>query len=190
MQNGVAEQDAADLMQVMRALSAGWNAGSAAAFVAGMTEDTHYVAFDGSVLEGASEIEAFHQPAFDTHLRGTELQIDVTGMRALGEHSFVVFATGGAIRREGGPRDLTGDSVQTFICQRIDATMRVTVFQNTRIRPLRGPAAAAAWRGFDTLWATSVGTLDGRLQVWATSVEQGGAGGGPPPGSGPPSEAR
>lgn len=172
MRNGIGENDAAELMRLMHALSAGWNAGDAAAFVAGMTADTHYVAFDGSVLEGADEIAAFHQPAFDTHLRGTRLQIDVTGMRALDKDSFVVFATGGAARPHGGAQELTGDSVQTFICQRIDAAMRVTVFQNTRIRPLRGPAAAAAWRSFDNLWATS--------------IEQGGSAGGPPPGDGPP----
>ena len=166
MRDGVDERAAGELLAAMRALSEGWNAGDAPAFVASMTEDTHYVAFDGSVLEGARAIAAFHQPAFDTHLRGTELLIDVTGMRTLGEDSFVVFATGGAVRPQGGPAELTGDSVQTFICQRIAAAMRVTVFQNTRVRPLRGPAAAAAWRNFD--------------QLWATSVEQPGAGGGPP----------
>lgn len=168
MQNEVGEAVAAELLQVMQALSEGWRSGSGAAFVTSMTERTHYVAFDGSVLEGADQIAAFHQPAFETHLKGTELQIDVTHMRALSGDSFLVFAQGGAVRRSGGPSELTGDSVQTFICQRIDAAMRVTVFQNTRVRPLRGPAAAAVWRSFDNLWETF--------------VEQNGSQGGPPSG--------
>lgn len=170
MADGIGEQATAELLQLMGSLAAGWDAGDAAAFTANMTSDTHYVAFDGSVLDGAGAIAAFHQPAFDTHLKGTKLHIDVTGMRALGDDSFVVFATGGAVRPDGGPKELTGDAVQTFICQRVDAALRVTVFQNTRIRPLRGPAAAAAWRNFDSLWETS--------------VEQAGPGGGPPPGRG------
>ena len=167
MRNEVDEKTAAELHQLMRALADGWNSGSAAAFVAGMTEHTHYVAFDGSVLEGAEEIAAFHQPAFDTHLKGTELQIDVTEMRALGENGFLVFATGGAAKPDGS-RELTGDSVQTFVCERIGADLRVTVFQNTRVRPLRGPGPAAVWRSFDTLWETF--------------VERSGPQGGPPPG--------
>ncbi|WP_174292834.1 SgcJ/EcaC family oxidoreductase [Sphingomonas bacterium] len=156
MADDVGEGATAELRQLMREIAAGWDAGDAAAFAANMTPDTHYVAFDGSVLDGADAIAAFHQPAFDTHLKGTKLHIDITGMRALGGDSFVVFATGGAVRPDGGPKELTGDAVQTFVCQRVDAAMRVTVFQNTRIRPLRGPAAAAAWRSFDTLWETSV----------------------------------
>ena len=51
----------------------GWNTGSAEAFAAPFATDGHLVAFDGTHFKGRDEIVAFHQPLFDTWLKGTRL---------------------------------------------------------------------------------------------------------------------
>jgi len=153
MANAVSEKDRSELLQLMTLLSDGWNAGIGDEFVKGMADHVHFVAFDGSTFDTAKGVAGFHQPAFDLHLAHTRLEIEVTGIRAIAADAFVVFATGGVVRkRDGGSGELMGYSAQTFVCERIGGVLRVTSFQNTRVRPLKGREAAVVWRTFDTLW--------------------------------------
>jgi uncharacterized protein (TIGR02246 family) len=112
----------------------------------------HFVAFDGSAFDTAKGVADFHQPAFEHHLAGTRLEIEVTGIRAIAADAFVVFATGGVKPPDGSSGELMGYSAQTFVCERIGGVLRVTSFQNTRVRPLKGREAAVVWRTFDNLW--------------------------------------
>ena len=147
------EQDRKDLLQLMSMLSEGWNTGRGNDFVRPMAEDVHFVAFDGSTFDTAAGVSAFHQPAFETHLSDTRLEINVTGMRALSSDAFVVFATGGVVKKQDGTSgELMGYSAQTFVCERVQGALRITSFQNTRVRPLKGREAAIVWRTFDSLW--------------------------------------
>jgi uncharacterized protein (TIGR02246 family) len=50
-----------------------WNRGDAVAFVADFADDAEFVAFDGTVLKGREDIIAYHQPLFDTALKGSQL---------------------------------------------------------------------------------------------------------------------
>jgi uncharacterized protein (TIGR02246 family) len=50
-----------------------WNHGDATAFAADFADDAHFVAFEGTILHGRDEIVAFHQPLFDTVLKGSTL---------------------------------------------------------------------------------------------------------------------
>lgn len=149
----VKEQDSKELLKLMSMLVEGWNTGRGDEFARPMAENVHFVAFDGSTFDTAAGVSAFHQPAFDTHLSNTRMEINVTGMRALSSDAFVVYATGGIVRKQDGASgELMGYSAQTFVCERIQGALRVTSFQNTRVRPLKGREAAVVWRTFDTLW--------------------------------------
>jgi uncharacterized protein (TIGR02246 family) len=151
--SNIKEQDSKELLQLMSMLSEGWNSGRGDVFVRPMAEDVHFIAFDGSTFDTAAGVAAFHQPAFETHLLNTRLEIKVTGMRALSSDAFAVFATGGVVKKQDGTSgELMGYSAQTFICERVQGTLRITSFQNTRIRPLKGREAAIVWRTFDNLW--------------------------------------
>jgi uncharacterized protein (TIGR02246 family) len=149
----IKEEDRKELLRLMSMLSEGWNTGRGQEFVRPMAEDVHFVAFDGSTFDTAAGVSDFHQPAFDTHLSNTRLEINVTGMRALSSDAFAVFATGGVVKKQDGTSgELMGYSAQTFICERFRGVLQITSFQNTRVRPLKGREAAIVWRTFDTLW--------------------------------------
>jgi len=64
-------------IEAMSAIPAGmaeaWNNGDATAFAADFADDAKFVAFEGTILNGPAEITAFHQPIFDTLLKGSRL---------------------------------------------------------------------------------------------------------------------
>ena len=59
----------------------GWNRGSAEAFAAAFAEDGVLIGFDGTRFDGRQAIVAFHQPLFDSHLKGSRL----VGFKSVGE---------------------------------------------------------------------------------------------------------
>jgi len=79
-------------------------------------EDAHFVAFDGTVLEGSEAIGQYHQAAFDRYLQNTRLVLSVDGTRVIDESALLVFASGGIESKLGRNVMLTGDSVQTIGC--------------------------------------------------------------------------
>ena len=61
------------LQELMDQLANSWNAGNGREFGASFTDDAHFVAFDGTVLEGPAAIGQYHQAAFDRYLQNTRL---------------------------------------------------------------------------------------------------------------------
>ena len=120
-------------------MTAGWQAGDGKRFAAPFGERAHFVAFDGTVLTGPSEIAAFHQRAFDTHLRGTALGVTVEEIRPVAERAWLVFASGGVRKTDGATTERTGESVQTYLCREEAGKTRTEAFQNTRVRPETDP---------------------------------------------------
>ena len=142
------------ILTTIEQLCAGWLAGDGAQFAASFAPQAHFVAFDGNIITGSVEIASFHQRAFDSHLRGTELDIVVREIRLVASNAWLVFAKGGIKRKDGTVGELTGESAQMFLFKREADVTLIEAFQNTRIRPITDKRSAEAWRAFDKLWET------------------------------------
>ena len=140
------------LQEVMDLMTDAWSAGDGQGFGAAFTNTAHFVAFDGTLLEGSGAIAKFHQSAFDRHLQGTRLVTSVTGTLAIGENVVLVFTKGGIESKSGSAVGLTGASVQTMAVVLQDGKARIQAFQNTRHRPITDEDSARVWREFDQQW--------------------------------------
>jgi uncharacterized protein (TIGR02246 family) len=145
--------DEAAVRDLYRRLLDGWNEGSGSAFAAPFAEDGDLVAFDGTHFEGREEISAFHQELFDRWMKGTRLVGEVRDVRFLGPDAAVVHAVGGTVMRGKTEPSPERDSIQTLVATREDDGWRLAAFQNTRVRPIAGGAAAfLLWTFSDLLW--------------------------------------
>ena len=75
--------DEAAVRALYQQMMHGWNQGSGEAFAAVFAEDGDLIGLDGTHLKGRQEIARFHQPLFETHLKGTRLVGEVTSVRFL-----------------------------------------------------------------------------------------------------------
>jgi uncharacterized protein (TIGR02246 family) len=141
------------LRQLIDQLVDSWSSGNGREFGRSFLDDAHFVAFDGTVLEGSEAIGRYHQAAFDRHLQNTTLVLSVDGTRALDQSALLVFTSGGIQSTAGGTVILTGDSLQTMVAVLKDGKARLLAFQNTRRRPITDENSASVWKEFDGLWA-------------------------------------
>ncbi len=146
--------EASHILRLVEQISAGWVAGDGKQFATSFAPQAHFVAFDGNILIGPAEIAAFHQRAFDSHLRGTKLDLAIQEIRPVSPNAWLVFAQGGIKRIDGSAGELTGESAQTLLCKQEVGVTLIEAFQNTRIRPIIDKQSAQAWREFDKLWET------------------------------------
>lgn len=147
------EVDVAELNELYSRLMDAWNAGSAARFAATFTADGDLVAFDGTHFTGRDAIVAFHQPLFDTHLRGSRLVGDVTDVHLLGPDIALLHALGGTLLRGETRSAPARDSIQTLVAVRQAGTWQIRAFQNTRVRPMgRNAGGTLFWLVGDWLW--------------------------------------
>jgi uncharacterized protein (TIGR02246 family) len=131
----------------------GWNTGSGAAFAAPFAEDGHLVAFDGTHFKGRDEIVAFHQPLFDTWLKGTRLVATVESVRFLSPDVALMHVLGGTVMRGNTRPAPERDSIQTLVALKRDGVWSLAAFQNTRVRPMsRSARSAFLWLFTDWLW--------------------------------------
>jgi uncharacterized protein (TIGR02246 family) len=145
--------DTAAVCNLYARLMDGWNAGSAHAFAAPFAETFDFIAFDGTHFRHRDEIVRFHEPLFRTHLKGTRLVGEVTGVRFVGRDVAVMHARGGTILRGRAAPTPERDSVQTLVAVREDGTWNLIAFQNTRIRPIGLNARSTLlWLVSDWLW--------------------------------------
>jgi uncharacterized protein (TIGR02246 family) len=131
----------------------GWNAGSGEAFAAPFAEACDFIAFDGTRFSERDAIVRFHDPLFQTHLKGTRLVGEVTGVRFLGPDVAVMHATGGTIGRGRTQPARERDSIQTLVAVRQQGAWRLVAFQNTRVRPIgQNVRGTLLWLVSDWLW--------------------------------------
>ena len=145
--------DEAALHALYQRVMDGWNAGSGAAFAAAWADDGHLIGFDGTHLTGRARIAQFHEALFHTHLEGTRLVGQVTGVEFPAPDVAVLHARGGTIPRGGSTPAPERDSVQTLVAARADGEWRLVAFQNTRLRPMGHDAASTLlWLVSDWFW--------------------------------------
>jgi uncharacterized protein (TIGR02246 family) len=145
--------DAEAVRALYHQLMDGWNRGSAVEFAAPFADEFDFIAFDGVHFQRREELVRFHEPLFKTHLRGTRLVGDVTGVRFLNADVAVVHATGGTILGGGTRAAPERASIQTLVATRRDGNWRLVAFQNTRVRPIgQNAAGTLLWIVTDRIW--------------------------------------
>lgn len=129
---GVAADEAA-LKSIPHAMIEAWNRGDAKAFAAPFAKDAMFVAFEGTELDGRDAIVAFHQPLFDTALKGTRLTGgEVRFVRFLGPDTAVMHARCGVVLAGQHRPAASRESMQLFVCTRRGGEWRVAAVMNAR----------------------------------------------------------
>jgi uncharacterized protein (TIGR02246 family) len=146
-------RDADAVRALYSGLMDGWNRGSADAFAAPFADEFDFIAFDGVRFRSREELVRFHQPLFETHLKGTRLVGDVTDVRFLEPRVAVMHARGGTVLRGKSRPAPERDSMQTLVAVKYTGEWRLVAFQNTRVRPMgQNAAGTLLWLVFDRLW--------------------------------------
>jgi uncharacterized protein (TIGR02246 family) len=109
-----------------------WNKGSGADFAAAFSDNADFVAFEGTHLKGRKEIASFHQPLFDTSLKGTRLEGEVKFVHFPSPQVAVMHAIARvALPGEDGPSP-SRDSMQIFVVMKRDGDWHVEGLLNAR----------------------------------------------------------
>lgn len=126
----------AELRALVDAMYRAWDRNDAAAYAAFFTDDSDYIAFDGTRLRGRAANEALHAKLFAGVLRGTRISGEVDDIRLLGEGVALVHTHGAVLFpwQEQTPRSRA--SIQTMVAVRTPEGWRFSAFHNTRVRPL------------------------------------------------------
>jgi len=149
--------DVEDIRALYAATMDGWNRGSGAAFAEPFADEVDFVAFDGTRFRGRDELVRFHDPLFETHLKGTRLVGDVTDVRFLGSDVAVAHAYGGTILRGKQHPAPERNSVQTLVAMKRDGRWQFVAFQNTRVRPIgQNLLGTLCWLIGDWFWKWSL----------------------------------
>lgn len=113
---------------------AGWNSGDPAAYAAVFTPDADYVTFLGAHYRGREAIAESYTPLFAKLLRGSRLNIEVTGLRFLTSDVAVIHARATVTKR--ARRRSRGVRVNTSVAVRTGDGWLLAASQNTTRRRL------------------------------------------------------
>ena len=116
-----------------------WTRHDADAYASVFTDDSDYVAFDGTHLKGREENARHHARLFASVLRGTRMVFEDVTVRFLTPDVAVMHGTGSVLfpwHHEVTPRRR---SLQTYVVVREDGRWRIAAFHNVRVRPMHLP---------------------------------------------------
>lgn len=132
----------AQIEALTRYMSETWNRGDAVAYGMLFSEDSDYVAFDGTRLVGRNANIAHHQILFDTVLKRSRLVFEGNpDIRFLTDDVAVMHAMGSVLMPWQEKVTARRRSIQTYVARReADNCWRFTAFHNTRYRPTRLPS--------------------------------------------------
>jgi uncharacterized protein (TIGR02246 family) len=133
-------------------MTEGWRRGSGKLFAQPFSKEARFVAFDGSIHRGPDEIAAFHQRAFDTVLKGTSLDLDISEIKQIDHGIWLVFSKGWHRPSNAPAKERRAESVNLFVYKADEEKAEVLAFQNTRARPITDQASAESWGAFDSFW--------------------------------------
>ena len=111
-------------------LMAAWNKRDAASFAALFTLDANLIGFDGSQVNGRSEIQTHLTKIFKDHKTPPFVSI-VRNVRLLNESAAVLSANVGMINEASKELDPALNAVQSLVACRVNGRWQVCVFQNT-----------------------------------------------------------
>jgi uncharacterized protein (TIGR02246 family) len=140
----VAADDRAEIASLARRMTAAWNRGDGEAYAALFTDDSDYIAFDGTHLRGRTANARHHQALYDTVLRGSRLVFEGDPeIRFIGPDVAVMHAMGSVLLPWQDAVTAKRRSNQTYVVVRRPEGWRITAFHNTRYRPRGLPAGFA-----------------------------------------------
>lgn len=111
-----------------------WNNGDATAFAADFADDAEFVAFEGTILEGRAQIVAYHQPFFDSILKGSRLVGGRVHFARVVEPGWGVVHHRVGVVMPGEDKPLASrDSMQLLVVRWQDEQWKVVALQNSRV---------------------------------------------------------
>ncbi|AGZ40675.1 SgcJ/EcaC family oxidoreductase [Actinoplanes friuliensis] len=128
----------AAVLDTLTELEARWGAGDADAYAALHADDATYVAFDGTVMTGRTEIAAGHRPLFDGIMRGSRLAVVDRTVHFPDPATAIVVQRAGIIMRWQKSRTVPSGkrlSTNTTVLRQAGESWTVVAFQNTRYHP-------------------------------------------------------
>jgi uncharacterized protein (TIGR02246 family) len=128
-------QDEAAIRQLFQNLVTSWNKGDGTAYASQFTEDSDYIAFDGTHLKGRKANAESHQKLFDTFLKGSTLEEQrITDLRFLTPDVALLHMVG-TVKLSWQKKPAPGrSSIQTLIAVKQNGEWKFAAFQNTRIQ--------------------------------------------------------
>ena len=126
--NGSTDESA--IRTLYQELLASWNARDAVNFAASFTDESEVIGFDGSQMNGRTEIEATLKGIFSDHETGAYVGI-IRSVRFLAPAVALLRAVSGVI--PAGQSDLNPalNAQQALIAVKHDGAWRITLYQNT-----------------------------------------------------------
>jgi uncharacterized protein (TIGR02246 family) len=137
------ERAATALRQLHAALLDCWNRRDAAGFAALFAPEGNVVGFDGSVVDGASAIQAHLQQIFADHRPAAYVAI-VREVRLLGPGTALLRAVAGMVPPGQTQVNPAVNAVQSLVGQQDGARWRIELFHNTPAAWHDRPDAVAA----------------------------------------------
>jgi uncharacterized protein (TIGR02246 family) len=128
---------------LFHAVLAAWNDRDAAAYAALFDADGRVVGFDGSEMNGRTEIERELTRIFADHSTA-EYVAKVRGVRLVGERVALLSAVAGMVPRGRSELNPDVNAVQTLVAAETGGEWRVVLFQNTPAQYHGRPEAAEA----------------------------------------------
>lgn len=113
---------------------AGWNTGDPQSYAAVFTADADYVTFLGAHHRGRDAIAQCYAPLFATLVRGTRLNVEITGLRLLTPDVALIHSR--AVVTKHRRRRKPAVRVNTSVAVRTSDGWRLASSQNTTHRPI------------------------------------------------------
>lgn len=148
-------KDEALVREVVARAARAWDANDATAYAAEFTEDSDYVAFDGTLLRGREANRALHAGLFDGVLYGTRMEGTIESIRFLTGDVAVVHLTGSVVFAWQREVPKGRRSRNTWVLVRTADGWRVAAFHNTRVRPMAGEGPVVRLFGNYVRWRTA-----------------------------------
>jgi uncharacterized protein (TIGR02246 family) len=126
------DHDETTIKDVITQMIDAWNRGDAHGFAAPFAEDADFIAFEGTHLSGRREIFEFHQPLFDTSLKGTRLEGGVKFVRFINPRLAVMHAWATTTLPGQTNASSSRDSMQLFVMSRHDGMWQCEAMLNAR----------------------------------------------------------
>jgi uncharacterized protein (TIGR02246 family) len=130
-----ASQDETAIRHLFQNLIISWNKGDAQAYAAQFTEDSDYIAFDGSHFKGRKANADNHQKLFDSFLKGSTLEGQgITDLRFLSPEVALLHMIG-TVKLKWQKKPAPGRlSIQTLVAVKQDGEWKFAAFHNSRIQ--------------------------------------------------------
>ena len=127
------------IIGLTRHLAETWTRHDAEAYASVFTENSDYIAFDGTHLTGRDANARHHARLFDSVLRGSRMVFEQVSVKFLTSDVAVMHGMGTVLLP--WQREVTRGrrSLQTYVVVRQAGAWRIAAFHNVRVRPMRLP---------------------------------------------------